>query len=218
MIDELTPIATYIAHEMTANAVSSDCRKMAQLNAVDSTACVTEYFQAPWWRKLFGQTAPQACIDMEVSSKQAALMMWGMKVRQDGEWDHKPRLRHKFLSRKNNSHVWFTYGTTDYYYDIWSNIHYGYVGRAAGFGKDILLDGAGLEQIGSDLARGRWPSRALGIQGLRAYDDPSDRESISIGVELFRSMPSAISPAALVGAIVGDPDLDTRPSQGGGPK
>jgi hypothetical protein len=48
MIDELTPIAVYMAHEMNANSRSPDCRKMAQLNSVSSTACVAEYFRGSW--------------------------------------------------------------------------------------------------------------------------------------------------------------------------
>ena len=155
---------------------------------------------------------------MEVSSHQAALMMWGMKVRQDAEWDHKPKIRHRFLSATNNSHVWFTYGTTDYYYDIWSNIHYGYVGLAAGFDEDTLLDGAGLEQVGTDLLRRRWPSRSLGVQGLRAYDEPSDRVSISMGVALYRMVPAQVTPAHLVRTILMTPGLEVRPTQQqGGP-
>ncbi|UMP97053.1 polymorphic toxin type 44 domain-containing protein [Klebsiella pneumoniae] len=27
----------------------------------------------------------------------------------------------------------------DYFYDVWSNIHYGYVGRSVGFSEAILL-------------------------------------------------------------------------------
>jgi hypothetical protein len=165
MVDELTPIAVYMAQEMNANARGPDCRRMAQLNAVSSDACVTEYFQAAWWQRLFGSLRAQECIDIEISSHQAALMMWGMKVRQNGDWDHKPRLRDRFLSPTTNTHVWFTYDTTEYYYEIWSNIHYGYVGTAAGFDEDVLLDGAGLEQIGTDLLRRRWPRQSEGVQG-----------------------------------------------------
>ncbi len=215
MVDELTPVADYMAHEMNVNARSPDCRRMAQLNAVSSQACVAEYFRAPWWQRLFGQATPQQCIDIEVSSHQASLMMWGMKVRQDGEWDHKPKIRQRFLSAKNNSHVWFAYGTTDYYYDIWSNIHYGYVGMAAGFDEDTLLDGAGLEQIGTDLLRRRWPTRSLGVQGLRAYDEPSDRLSISMGVSLYKTVPNHVTPGQLVSTIVATTGLETRPSQAG---
>ena len=42
-------------------------------------------------------------------------------------------------------------GGFNYYHDIWSNIHYGYVGTAAGFTESELLDGAGLKQIVTDL-------------------------------------------------------------------
>ena len=104
MIDELTPIAVYMAHEMNANSRSPDCRKMAQLNAVSITACVAEYFRASWWQRLLGAMTPEQCIDVEISSHQAALMIWGMKVRQDGEWDHKPKTSHARASRAYDPH------------------------------------------------------------------------------------------------------------------
>lgn len=211
MIDELTPIATYMAHEMNVNAHGPDCLQIARLNAFDAEGCVADYFKASWWRKLFGALSPQQCTDIMVSNTEAALMMWAMKVRQDGEWDHKPKIAARFLSPTNHSHYWFTYDAVKYYYDIWSNIHYGYVGAAAGFDESVLLDGAGLEQIGSDLFRRRWLTQSAGVSGLRAYDDESDRNSISMGIELFSLVPSHISPRELVETILMTPGLATKP-------
>ena len=139
-------------------------------------------------------------------------MMWAMKVRQDGEWDHKPKIKARFLSRANYSHFWYTYDQVKYYYDIWSNIHYGYVGTAAGFSEGVLLDGAGLEQIGSDLLRLRWPTYAAGVDGLRAFDDDHDRAAISVGIELFALVPSHVSPHELVETILMTPGLATEPA------
>ncbi len=68
--------------------------------------------------------------------------------------------------------VWHKQGEVDYFYDIWSNIHYGYVGRAGGLSESVLLDGAGLEQIASDSIRKvqKWakrkgPTRSADIEG-----------------------------------------------------
>jgi hypothetical protein len=210
MTDELTPIAVYMAHEMNTNAHGPDCVQMARYNAQSSKQCVAEYFKASWWRKLFGTLSPQQCMDIEISSHQAALMMWTMKVMQDAEWDHKPKIRVRFLSPSTQSRVWHTYASTEYYYDIWSNIHYGYVGAAAGFGEDILLDGAGLEQIGTDLLRRRWPTRSLGVTGLRAFDNESDRTAISMGIELYALVPQHVSPKSLVQTILMTAGLETR--------
>jgi len=211
MVDELTPIATYMAHEMNVNAHGPDCLQMARLNSFDAEGCVADYFKAPWWRKLFGTLSPQQCTDIMVSNSEAALMMWAMKVRQDGEWDHKPKIKARFLSPTNHSHYQYTYDKTKYFYDIWSNIHYGYVGTAAGFDEGVLLDGAGLEQIGSDLLRLRWPTYSAGIEGLRAFDDGPDRNAISLGIELFSLVPSHISPHELVETILMTPGLATEP-------
>jgi hypothetical protein len=215
MIDELTPIAFYMAHEMNVNAHGRECREIALRNADSSTDCITEYIKAPWWRKLFGATQPQQCIDIQISSQQAALMMWAIKVMQNAEWDHKPKLRLKFPSPTSHTRVWHTYDSSQYYYDIWSNVHYGYVGKAAAFSDDVLLDGAGLEQIGTDILRRRWPTYTSGVSGLRKWDDDSDRAAISLGIELFDLVPSHVSAQALVSSILMTADLSVRPARSG---
>lgn len=45
---------------------------------------------------------------------EAALMMWAMKVRQDGEWDRKSKIAARFLSPSNHSHYWYTYDQVKY--------------------------------------------------------------------------------------------------------
>ena len=214
MRDELTPIAIFMAQEMNTNAHGPDCRRMAELNFASSKACVAEFFKAPWWRKLFGTLHPQQCLDIEISSHEAALMMWGMKVRQNGDWDHKPKL-HRFVSPTTHSWARHAYDKTLYFYDIWSNIHYGYVGVASGFGEEVLLDGAGLEQLGLDLLRRRWPSRVAGIQGLRAWDDAFDQSAISLGIELFSVVPDHVSARELVETILMTDGLPTSALTGG---
>lgn len=210
-VDELTPIARYMAGEMNNNAAGADCKRMAELNAVSSQRCIADYFQTPWWRR-FVAISPQQCIEMELTSGVAALMLWTSKVMQNAEWDHKPKLRRMFASPSTGTSVWHAYGSTQYFYDIWSNIHYGYVGAAAGFSEAVLLDGAGLEQIGSDLVRRQWPKSAGVASGLRRFDDMSDREAISLGVEMFLVSPIRVTPAALMRRILANPKLQQRPA------
>lgn len=210
LVDELTPIASYMAKEMNTNALGADCKRMAGLNAFSSQRCIDDYLRAPWWQRLVG-IQPQQCIDMELSSGAAALLLWTSKVMQDADWDHKPKLRKKFLSPTTKSRVWHTYGATQYYYDIWSNIHYGYVGAAAGFSESVLLDGAGLEQIGSDLLRQRWPKGASGVTGLRRFDDFSDRAAIAMGLRLYPVFPGSVSASVLLTRVLATPGLSARP-------
>lgn len=100
---------------------------------------------------------------------------------------------------------------TQYYYDIWSNIHYGYVGAAAGFSESVLLDGAGLEQIGSDLLRQRWPKGSSGVTGLRRFDDFSDRAAIAMGLRLYPIFPGSVSASVLLTRVLATPGLSARP-------
>jgi len=68
-----------------------------------------------------------------------AMMLFKDKVGYGKAWDQKRYIVSKWgkLSR--------LYGVlVDY--DVWSNIHYGYVGSLAGFSNDVLLDCAGIAQ------------------------------------------------------------------------
>ena len=58
---------------------------MRQLNVESSAACIAEFFKASWWRRVFGALTPQQCIDIEITSHQAALMMWTIKVMQNSD-------------------------------------------------------------------------------------------------------------------------------------
>jgi hypothetical protein len=210
--DELTPIARYIAAEMNTNAHGDDVKHMAEMNAFSPEQCITDYTHLPWWKQLLqlGIT-PEQCVKMGMSFHTAALLSWGLKVRQDGDWDHKPKIAKRFHPRSPGLQHWHLYGNTLYFYDVWSNIHYGYVGRAAGFSSDVLLDGAGLEQIGSDLATLNLPSRSPGVDGLRAWDGPSDRAAITMGIDLYRRHAHHITANEVLMAVITSPDIRTKP-------
>ena len=121
-------------------------------------------------------------------------------------WDH------KLIILKTIGGIWHKQGKHDYFYDIWSNIHYGYVGMAGGLSEGVLLDGAGAEQIVSDSLRKvsevfskpkeerklPGPNRSADIEGLRAWDDAPDRISISIGIKLFSQHPTGGVTAKMV--------------------
>jgi hypothetical protein len=75
---------------------------------------------------------------MNVTYRISALIAWAAKVRQNGDWDHKPKIAQRFHPRvPGGQQHWHLYGKTLYFYDVWSNIHYGYVGRAAGFSEKV---------------------------------------------------------------------------------
>ncbi|MEH6366552.1 MAG: polymorphic toxin type 44 domain-containing protein, partial [Pseudomonas marincola] len=127
-----------------------------------------------------------------LGKKTRAAAIWMGKVGQDQVWDHKKYLFANFRG------AWQKQGEYDYYYDIWSNVHYGYVGVIAGVPEALLLDAAGVEQIGSDTVR--WARDGTGeshgpqlsgdlSEGLRAFDDAPDRISVGIGVKLAKQYP-----------------------------
>lgn len=113
----------------------------------------------------------------------AALSLWFRMERPHGDWDHKPELERmlelrgdpstprdddfSFPIRGDRSH--------EYYYDIWSNMHYGYVGSAAGF-TDVTL------QVGAAIVE------------LAGRFDPSDVVSIQIGIDLWSAYGNALLP------------------------
>ena len=111
-------------------------------------------------------------------------------------WDHKPILRNPDLAPDKDIPAepqgWSKIGDEYYFYDTWSNIHYGYVGAASLFFSKELTGGAGLEQIGSTyLNKGHLPNYTLSLGNvlsgdwLAGWDDLSDTAGIQIGAALW---------------------------------
>lgn len=88
-----------------------------------------------------------------------------------GEWDFKPVIYDAWGTdnRLGNS-------AAVYKYDIWANLHYGYVGAAAGFSKDELNWGANVQQQADS----------------KSEDSTRDQEAIEAGVALYDRSPAAV--------------------------
>ena len=185
--DMMEQAASYIAGEMNRNITHPSVLKMKKLTSFDATEEKVKFQKIPWYARLL----PPDFQAITVSNTAAAMALWAERVGQNRPWDHKKTIRQQFGG------IWHKQGEVDYYYDIWSNIHYGYVGRAGGLSEGALLDGAGLEQIASDTIRKvqDWdeqdgPRRYADIDGMRAWDDIGDRVAISIGIQLYKQQPN----------------------------
>jgi len=201
--DMMEELAQYIAGEMNRNIHHPSVLKMKKLNSYDTAAETEKHLELPWYT-MAGTSSPQT---IGYANATAALAMWTERVGQNRPWDHKPILRAMY-----DNIVWHKQGKYLYFYDIWSNIHYGYVGIAAGLSESILLDGAGAEQVISDSIRvvedqlskpkdknhpGPHPTASPWTE-LRSWDDVADRVAISIGVKLFKQHPNGGLTATMI--------------------
>jgi len=185
--DMMEQVASYIAGEINRNITHPSVLKMKKLISFDAAEENASFQNLPWYARLL----PPDFRAMELSNTAAAMALWAERVGQNRPWDHKLTIAQQFGG------PWQKQGQVDYFYDIWSNIHYGYVGRVGGLSESVLLDGAGLEQIASDAIRKvqKWderkgPHRSADIKGMRAWDDIGDRVSISIGIKLYKQHPN----------------------------
>jgi len=137
-----------------------------------------------------------------------ANLLWIDKVRPGHDWDHKPKIKDLYGMAQRPLYEY--QGSRDYWspvpapagqppamvsYQVWSNIHYGYVGREAGFSESWLKTGANFADVDSlgdayTFARGR----AI---------DPGDEAAIGIGTELRRDYaPEQLRPEHINAAIM----------------
>lgn len=119
-------VLAYIVDEMTNNSTSPDVLSIQYL--LSEPTCTLS---------LFG-----ICIHYTSPDPVAAMSMWAGLVCQDYcKWDHKGPIREMFgMDLGDLDSLMFDIPGTDLRinYDIWSNIHYGYVGSAAGFDRGTL--------------------------------------------------------------------------------
>ena len=131
-------------------------------------------------------------IDIDVPNPTRALRDWKNMVGNRRPWDHKAAIRAAFGDWSDDRS-----SGLQYFYDIWSNLHYGYVGSFIGFGAWLLKAGAGYAQVAAGTnPGGYWDRRAetLGdADFLAAFDDPKDQEAIMVGVHLWEQQRATVS-------------------------
>lgn len=133
-------------------------------------------------------------------AKSQALKDWFDKVNDNQDWDHKPKLtsllglygengRKDWPWEKDDDFAFPIWGDSEgeYFYDIWSNIHYGYVGKAAGFTDSELQSGAALNDY------------------LKRNNDQEDVSAIRLGIQLWNETngnPNRLTPELLREKII----------------
>lgn len=204
--DTAVPLAEYIVREMKTNPFSIRGRQIYDANYYDTTAYYQERENAPWYTKLSGQ---KTYIEKKAVQKLWAYTLFADIIGPNRPWDHKPHFIATLKAKGIFNSGWQKYGEFDYYFDIWSNIHYGYVGVALGFSTAELINSAGLAQALLDsynaLADMRWPTMqdhpANGSWPASA-DDVPDHISIKLGCDLYtQAQPHQLTAAMLLQTI-----------------
>lgn len=186
-IDGAIKVGEYILQEIKTNVKSKEAESMRYL---------MDYKQERLkeWSKL--PPLKQAFIEVPTPNPVTALLIWTKQVYKGHIWDHKHLIKdnHKLKSvavarklpplneirkkRKmgekvsNSLSYWHKYLKHDYFYDVWSNIHYGYVALACGFDEKTMLSGANLAQF-------------LDNKGSGVKDAEDDVLCIKIGFKLY---------------------------------
>ncbi|MFF9851012.1 SpvB/TcaC N-terminal domain-containing protein [Streptomyces litmocidini] len=140
-------ITVLMAGEMSVNSRSDPVQKM---HAINTGKNWTKWFKPNWY-----------------ADKAAALAAWKELVKTGGPWDHKGRIRGMNGNREFNSTnipgtgLWIRD-------DFWSNVHYGYVGTAAGFSPEVLLGGASAVDVKENQPL-TWADTTAITFGIRLY-------------------------------------------------
>ena len=234
--DGADEVIAFITKEMNSNVKSRDADVMRKLWRADSNACFTpgDWAEQPEWRdrlrgmvsQLSSGWAFSSCLQAVMDAHELALLLWTGKVMTNGDWDHKPKIAASFgySGERYAEGLYHQLGRYLVYFDIWSNIHYGYVANFIGFPRDMMLDGAGLEQLGDQVRKAvatlgqKWQEPWLPPRGdlppwpLRNWDDQSDRTSIELGYRLYDSFPGSVTASAVRHTVLAHIDrLRNRP-------
>ena len=135
------------------------------------------------------------------ADKVIAYLEWIMMVAPTRPWDHKD----KILSKHGGE--WTVDHNLGYLFnfDIWSNMHYGYIGTACEFTEWELLSGGGAAQVYAQTNPPGYWDRRFSTHGdwdfLGAFDDPLDQVAIKLGIALWNRHRTGISPAIIRQAV-----------------
>jgi RHS repeat-associated protein/uncharacterized repeat protein (TIGR01451 family) len=174
------PVVTYIHDQMIQNAQGPIVRVLAE-----------------WNRSWYPGMDPNR-------GKTQAYGLFAYMVWPGHEWDPKGGI---YRYTRDYSHK---IGDYWYYYDIWGNIMFGYLGTAAGFHELELLNGAGLVQIFSDIVYAVEQADLCRLPRPRprgnfylpwAWDHPWDRVTTRIGIRLWRHHDTRLQAQHIIDAV-----------------
>ena len=148
--DGAIKMAEYIVGEIKKNVRSKPADKIRDF--------LKEYDRRlyhPTMMEIFARSQNPEIIDPFYAG---ALSAWVEQVDDGKDWDHKWQIVkdkdlmkvtvHRLTPSKVCSHSHYhKYKNYDYFFDVWSNIHYGYVGLSVGFDEDTLLKGSDIQQF-----------------------------------------------------------------------
>ena len=115
--------------------------------------------------------------------KAIGLAKWIEMVDTGHPWDHKWQIKMQYKycavarplkSKKPSESFYHKYKQYDFFYDVWSNIHYGFLGRFCGISEELLHFGSGIQQFAFNL-------RNLKFSG----DDEADKITMQLGMDLY---------------------------------
>lgn len=173
-------VVAYIHGEMTRNASGSQVKRLKELDS----------WGIDWSHPVPGMR------------KMERYVLWYELVKTGGPWDHKPKILQRFGEWTCDKPA-----ETNYRFDIWSNIHYGYVGLAAGFSEWDLLSGAGVAQLKQGLKNvpdgylKRRFERLGDADVFSALDDPADQAAIKLGFDLWKKHGANVSAGDILQAV-----------------
>ena len=182
-------IARYICDEIKKNVETSEVKLIRAANILASNSTHRD--------PLRGE---QPEVIPKIVGNLIAYMTWGYKVKSGAEWDHKKKIREMqkgIVYSCDKSSL----NPLQFSYDLWSNIHYGFIGAYAGFTEVELLVGAGVaqvfdnspEQLEGNAEVNRRIYDALSNRLGAENDDPSDQQAILIGIRLYSEFKNRMS-------------------------
>jgi Bacterial toxin 44 len=214
LVDEITPIARYMAQEMNKNIRSETAKAIRYHNAYGLENYADDFTKNDLLTQIWN--APVLVPDLAgrlAMHRVMALKIWVDIVKTGAPWDHKGYIRTHF-GCGGVQKVWHRYGPVSYFYDVWSNIHFGYVGFAVGFSEDTLLDGAGAQQLWTNVKKAikekKLPELKIEEFSPRTFDAPEDRAAITMGVKLFKQRPSQVDASDLVRLVTNSNMISRR--------
>ncbi|MGP9417468.1 polymorphic toxin type 44 domain-containing protein [Ewingella sp. AOP9-I1-14] len=196
-------VAEYIVNEIKKNVRSQTAEQIRLLIDKETyNESMKEWEYSPWYNKL--NPPPQL-------SPVTAMAIWFQAVKTGSIWDHKHLIKSKFSevaverqlkSRQISKSHYHKYKNHDYFYVVWSNIHYGYVGLSTGFSVETLLAGSNMEQIRTS---------------IDSVKDPiDDIACVNIGFNLYYKYgryARDLTSIDILNALENEPDINLKQSR-----